>query len=100
VIDPTWIKAGSDIISSLVRTPAAAPATSGGMVSTPTAQDFDFSGFTVATGNARATGAPNYKTTAGVGNGTPASAPASGGGISPGLLVAGLAAVLAFMGND
>lgn len=102
MIDPMWIKAGSDVISSLVRAPAAAPANSGGSLSTPVGIDNDFSGFTVATGNARATGAPNNKTTAGQGN-NPAAAGASGadtGGISPGLLVAGLAAAVAFLTGD
>lgn len=101
-IDPMWIKAGSDVISSLVRAPAAAPANSGGSLSTPVGIDNDFSGFTVATGGSRATGAPNNKTTAGVGNNPPppGAAAAPGGGIPTGLIVAGLAAGLAFMSGD
>ena len=98
MVDPQWIQAGSQVLASLVRPPAAAPSESGGMVSTPTSQDFDFSGFTVATGGSRATGATNNKTQAGTGNNPPGTA-SSSGGLSP-LLVAGLAAGLAFLSRD
>lgn len=66
-IDPAWIQAGGQILSGLLKPPEAAPAISGGQ--NTLAQDFDFSGFTVATGKSTATGAPNNKTSGGAGNG-------------------------------
>lgn len=70
-MDPTLVLAGSQLLASVLKPPAAAPAISGG--SNTLAQDFDFSGFTVATGGSKATGAPNNKT-------TNTGAPATSGG--------------------
>jgi hypothetical protein len=93
MIDPAWINAGASVLGSVLKTPTPAPAFSGGTSSI--AQDFDFSGFTVATGGSTATGAPNNKRTGG------ASASGGGGLLDGGgsmlpLLILGGAALAAF----
>lgn len=90
-IDPQWIQAGSNVLASVLKPPSSSPAISGAPVYT--SQDFDFSGFTVATGGSKATGAPNNKTSApelGVAGTGAASS------ISPVLMV-GLAALAGFI---
>lgn len=91
-IDPQWIQAGSQVLSSVLKPPASGDAISGS--TSYVNQDFDFSGFTVGTGSAKVTGAPNNKTT-----GQSAGAPAASGSLSSALpvLMVGLAALAGFI---
>lgn len=96
-----WVNAGSSLLSSVggLQGKGAAPGYAmSGQGPTISKSDIDFSGFTVATGGATATGAnikksPADNISAGMGDG------GSGGSMSP-LLIIGLASLAGlFSGN-
>lgn len=96
-MDPlTWINAGSSLLNAVggLNGKNAEPgiASSGGTAALNT--DVDFSGFTVATGNAKASGAKINKTSSD-GIGTPAAS-LSGmlGDVSPVVLIVGAVALV------
>ena len=90
-----WISAGSQLLNAIggLNGQSAAPgnALSGNAGATAVRSDVDFSGFTVATGQARADGAKISKTNSDA-TGIP-SAAQSLSSVSPGLLLAGAAAL-------
>jgi hypothetical protein len=92
VIDPTWIKAGADVVGAFAQAATPAPAISGGG-STAAKIDNDFSGWTVSTGSSSAKGGTVTKGPESVGSAP--QAPASQG-ISPVLAIAAAAALAWF----
>lgn len=93
-----WVNAGSNLLNAVGGLNRQAPDyTASGMGPTVSGSDVDFSGFTVATGQAKATGATISKTPSSNYSGAPASdGAASGGGFST-MLAIGLASLAGLM---
>lgn len=97
-----WVNAGSGLLNAVGGLNRQTPDyTASGMGPTVSGADVDFSGFTVATGQAKATGATISKTPSSTFSGAPSDAGAQqGGSFSPALLI-GLAAITGmFAGNS
>ncbi len=92
MIEPTWITAGASLINALTGGGGApaGPSISGAPITSKA--DYDFSGFTVATGNARADGAKITKTSSDSLSGNQPTSSSSSSGIS-GSMILGLAAL-------
>ncbi len=86
-----WIQAGSQLLNAVGGLGGSPPPSQAysGLAPTVSRADLDFSGFTVATGQARADGAKISKTSSDSLSGAPAAAPAPSGVLGAVALAAG-----------